>query len=58
MQAHGLAGDPASTDTDLDGVSDLLEFATGSDPLAASPQPLVVEFAEDGVLIIRFPSDG
>lgn len=51
----GLTGDPAITDSDGDGLSDLMEFATGSDPLAPSPAPLQVTMDDDQYIILTYP---
>jgi hypothetical protein len=52
---HGLAGDPVLTDTDFDGLTDIIEFAIGSDPHAYTPAPVCVELDENGKLLVRFP---
>ena len=52
---HGLVGDPVLTDSDLDGLTDIIEFAIGSDPLAYTPPPVSIELDENGKLLVRFP---
>jgi hypothetical protein len=53
--AAGLAGNPAVQDQDGDGLNDLLEFATGSDPSQKSPHPIRLFLEEDGHLILTYP---
>ncbi|YCM44340.1 lamin tail domain-containing protein [Verrucomicrobiaceae bacterium 227] len=54
---HGLADAPISIDSDLDGLSDLLEFATGSDPTKPSPAPLKMTVNEDGTFSLSYPQN-
>ncbi|MGC6567629.1 MAG: lamin tail domain-containing protein [Akkermansiaceae bacterium] len=51
----GLTGDPATTDTDGDGLYDLLEFATGTDPKTPNPSPLQITISPDRTLTLSFP---
>ena len=53
--SHGLVGPPESTDTDGDGLTDLLEYATGSDPNEPSPYPLEIKRNEAGELVFTHP---
>ncbi|MGK0189130.1 MAG: hypothetical protein ACI9R3_004947 [Verrucomicrobiales bacterium] len=55
--ANGLAGDLSSSDTDADGLMDLVEFAVGTDPNAFSLEPVRVEVDAAGHLVIRYPSE-
>jgi len=53
--SHGLVGPPESTDTDGDGLTNLLEYATGSDPNEPSPCPLEIHRNEAGELVFSHP---
>ena len=52
---HGLVGPPESADSDGDGLSDLLEYATGSDPNESTPYPLEISRNELGELVFNHP---
>ena len=55
MASHELVGDPAVTDSDQDGTVDLVEFATGSDPLRFSPPAVLLETDSTGRLLVKYP---
>lgn len=53
--ANGLLGDADRTDTDGDGLSDFLEFMTGSDPGSENPHPITLTRDEEGFISVSHP---
>ncbi|MEN8866200.1 MAG: lamin tail domain-containing protein [Akkermansiaceae bacterium] len=52
---QGLIGDSRTSDADGDGLSDFLEFVTGSDPLQLSDDPISVSRDQDGFMTVSYP---
>lgn len=52
-----LRGEPSLSDTDGDGLTDLLEFVTGSNPTLKSPPPLWVERTANGFFDINYQQE-
>ena len=57
LTENDLAGDPETIDSDADGINDLLEFATGSDPQQESPHPISFTLDEDGHYTVSYTRD-
>ncbi|MCB1097743.1 MAG: hypothetical protein KDN22_19380 [Verrucomicrobiae bacterium] len=56
LAANNLTGQTADADTDGDARSLALEFATGTNPNAADPEPMVVTQSPDGGLLLTLPT--